>query len=788
MRTSIIASLLLVVPVAVSAQAPRVVTAEDYARAEQFLGSNTVSLVSGIPDRATWLPDGRAWYRASTADGSEFVMVDPARRSREPAFDHARLAAALSAVMGRDVEPAQLPFRSFELSDDGNTLTFTVGGSPFGRRMGGGGGQEWTCDLEAYACARADTGQEEAGADPPPNSVVSPDGRRAAFIREHNLWMRDLASGEETQLTTDGVEDFGYATNNAGWVTSDRPVLTWSPDSRRIATFQHDGRGVSTMYLVRTQVGAPELEAWRYPLPGDSVIFRVHRVVIDVAGPDAPRVVRLDMPPDAHRSMVTDHIACGSDICDLLWYPDASSLAFVSSSRDHKHAWVRVADAATGEVRTLFEERSETQIGDASGTENWRVLPESNELIWWSERDNWIHLYLYDLTSGRLKNRITTGNGNVEQILHVDEDARTITFLGQGFETGRDPYFQHLYRVGLDGRGQTLLTPEDANHSVSLSPDGQAFIDTYSTPDTPPVSVLRDRDGRERVVLERADISRLLETGWHPPTRVTMKGRDGTTDIYGLMFTPSDLDSTASYPIIDYIYPGPQSGSVGSRSFSPARGDHQALAELGFVVVAIDGMGTPGRSKTFHDTYYADMGDNTLPDQVTGIRQLALRHPWIDVERVGIWGHSGGGFATAAAMFRYPDFFTVGIAESGNHDNRNYEDDWGERYQGLLVEQNGSDNYEEEANQTHAANLEGHLLLAHGGMDSNVPPYNTYLVVDALIKANKDFDLLIFPNAGHGYGRDSMYMMRRRWDYFVRHLLGAEPPKEYQFGGGPAGR
>jgi dipeptidyl aminopeptidase/acylaminoacyl peptidase len=360
--------------------------------------------------------------------------------------------------------------------------------------------------------------------------------------------------------------------------------------------------------------------------------------------------------------------------------------------------------------------------------------------------------------------------------------------VGQGFETGRDPYFEHLYRVGLDGRGWTLLTPENANHSVTLAPDGAAFIDTYSTPDTPPVTVLRDRDGRELVVLERADVSRLLETGWRPPTPVTMKGRDGTTDIYGLMFTPTDLDSTASYPIIDYIYPGPQSGSVGSRSFSPARGDHQALAELGFVVVAIDGMGTPGRSKAFHDTYYGDMGDNTLPDQVTGIQQLARRYPWIDVERVGIWGHSGGGFATAAAMFRYPDFFTVGIAESGNHDNRNYEDDWGERYQGLLVEQNGSDNYAEEANQTHAANLKGHLLLAHGGMDSNVPPYNTYLVVDALIKANKDFDLLIFPNAGHGYGRDSMYMMRRRWDYFVRHLLGAEPPKEYQFGGEPAGR
>jgi dipeptidyl aminopeptidase/acylaminoacyl peptidase len=492
-------------------------------------------------------------------------------------------------------------------------------------------------------------------------------------------------------------------------------------------------------------------------------------------------VVRLQMPPDAHRSMVSDHVACDDGLCDLLWYPDGSALAFVSSARDHQQAWVRVADATTGVVRTLFEERAETQIGDASATENWRLLPGSNELIWWSQRDGWVHLYLYDLATGALKNRITAGDGNVVDIVRVDEDARAVYFTGRGQEPGRDPYFRHLYRVGLDGRGRTLLTPEDADHAITMAPSGRWFLDTYSTPTTPPVAVLRDANGRVRMPLEQADISRLAAIGWHPPTPVTMKGRDGTTDIYGLMYTPSRLDSAARYPIVDYIYPGPQSGSVGPRSFTPARSDHQALAELGFIVVAIDGMGTPGRSKAFHDTYYGRMGDNTLPDQVTGIRQLAARYPWIDLDRVGIWGHSGGGFAAAGAMLRYPDFFKVGIAESGNHDNRNYEDDWGERYQGLLVRGDDGDNYAAEANQTHAANLKGKLLLAHGGMDANVPPYNTYLVVDALIKANKDFDLLIFPNAGHGYGRDSQYMMRRRWDYFVRHLLGAEPPKEFAF-------
>ena len=618
----------------------------------------------------------------------------------------------------------------------------------------------------------------------PRNSSVSPDGNRAAFIRDHNLWIKDLASGRETQLTKDGIQDFGYATNNAGWVHSDDPVLTWSPDSKKIATFQHDGRGVSDMYLVRTKVGEPELEAWKYPLPGDSVIFRVSRVVIDIDAPGGPKVVRFNMPPDQHRSTVSDHIACsGGTICDVQWYPDASHVAFVSSSRDHKRAWMRVANASTGEVRTLFEESMPTQVGDASFTENlWRVLPGSNELIWWSQRDNWTHLYLYNLATGQLKNRITSGDGNVNDIAFIDEKTRTIFFEGQGKEVGRDPYFRHFYRIGFDGRNQRLLTPENADHTISVAPNGQTFVDSYSTPSVPPVTVLRDMRGTVLMTLERADASRLFATGWKPPTQVTMKARDGKTDIYGLMWTPTRLDSTKKYPIVNYIYPGPQSGSVGSRSFQTAVRDNQALAELGFVVVAIDGMGTPGRSKAFADAYYGDMGDNTLPDQIAGMKELAQRYRFIDIDKAGIWGHSGGGFATAAAMFRYPDFFKVGISESGNHDQRNYEDDWGERYQGLLNRGPSGDNYADEANQTHARNLKGKLMLAHGALDNNVPPYNTWLVVDALQRANKDYDLVIFPNARHGFGDMSAYMMRRRWDYFVKNLQGNEPPKEYQMG------
>jgi dipeptidyl aminopeptidase/acylaminoacyl peptidase len=332
-----------------------------------------------------------------------------------------------------------------------------------------------------------------------------------------------------------------------------------------------------------------------------------------------------------------------------------------------------------------------------------------------------------------------------------------------------------------------VLTTDDGTHDVSLSPSGDFFIDTSSSPDTPPVTVLRDSSGKEVMLLEKADISRLTAAGWKPPVRITVKARDGRTDLYGLMFKPTNLDPSKKYPIVNHIYPGPQTGSVGGRTFNPARGDTQALAELGFVVVEIDGMGTPWRSKKFHEAYYGNMGDNTLPDQVAAMKELAQKNPWIDLDRAGIYGHSGGGYATADAMFRYPDFFRVGISESGNHDNREYEDDWAEKWMPLLNKESAAA-YEDQANQNHAKNLKGHLLLAHGTLDSNVPPYNTLLVVDALIKANKDFDLLMLPNQRHGYGDMANYMTRRRWDYFVRYLLGAEPPKEYEMKPPAAGR
>ncbi|CAG1773264.1 hypothetical protein BAC2_03823, partial [uncultured bacterium] len=404
---------------------------------------------------------------------------------------------------------------------------------------------------------------------------------------------------------------------------------------------------------------------------------------------------------------------------DYNWSPDGSRLALVSTSRDHKDAVLKVADAATGAVRTVFKETEETHFESRTG---WRVLWSTNEVLWYSQRDDWGQLYLYDLATGSLKNQVTSGEGPVTDIARIDEKARTLWFGANGREPGQDPYFRHYYRTGLDGKGVVSLTPDDGTHDVQLSPDGKYLVDTYSTPDTPPVVTVRDASGKLVMPLEKADIGPLIAVGWKPPIPITVKAADGKTDLYGLMFRPTNFDSTKKYPIINNAYPGPQSGSTGSRSFTAARGDRQALAELGFIVVTIDGRGTPGRSKSFHDAYYGAMGrDNTIPDQVAGMQDLARRHAWIDIDKAAMWGHSGGGFITAGAMFRYPDFFKVGIAESGNHDQRNYEDDWGERYQGLLVRNpDGTDNYTVEANQSLAKNLKGKLLLAHGTLDNNV--------------------------------------------------------------------
>jgi len=745
-------------------------TAADYQRAEKFMGYNTNQLVDRATVLPNWLPEDRFWYRVLTAQGSEFILIDPARGTSVPVFDQAKLAAALSTAAGVKFEASRLPFSTFDFSPDRNSIVVSVAM------------KSYKCDIHSYSCA-LENATSPGGGNGSRRSAdsFSPDEKHAAFIRDFNLWVRDIASGKETQLTTDGVKDFGYATDNAGWTKSDRAVVTWSADSKKIATYQQDQRNVSDMYLVSTNVGKPMLQSWKYPLPGDKDIPMIYRVIIEV---DNAKVIRLKLPPGPHRGTLCDDISCDGNVFgDVQWNKDASQLAFVSTSRDHKQEKFYIADASSGSIREVFTETVATQFESGQGrTPNWRYLAESNEIVWFSERDNWGHLYLYDATTGKLKNQITKGDWTISQLINIDEKNRVMYFSADGREPGRNPYFDYLYRVGFDGKKLTLLSPEDGNHQITLSPSGKYFIDSYSKQDTPPVIVLRSSDGKLISTLEKADISRLTATGWKPPVPIVVKARDGQLDLYGLMFTPANPDPQKKYPVVNYIYPGPQGGSIGGNwGFSAANGDDQALAELGFIVIAIEGTCNPSRSKSFHDLCYGNMADNTLPDQIGGIQQLAKKFPYIDTSRVGVWGHSGGGFATAAAMFRYPDFYKVGISESGNHDNRNYEDDWGERYIGMVTRQaDGRSNYDNQANQNFAKNLKGKLMIAFGNMDDNVPPYNSLLVVEALEKANKDYDLVVFPNSRHGYGEYALYMTRRRWDYFVRYLQGNIPPKEYE--------
>ena len=752
-----------------AAQQPRQYTDQDYANAEKFMAYNVNPLAYKGQVSAQWLDDDRFYYREVDDSGIAYVVVDPAKGSRGPLFDQEKLAAALKAATKGTfpIDAKHLSLSDISLANDGHGLVFTVCGATIECRVG------------SYACKDISGGAPHPGEEPHPPITLSPNRELGAFIRDWNLWVRNLETGAETQLTTDGIKDFGYATDNAGWKHSDSAIVLWSADSKKIATFQQDQRKDGEMYLVPVTNSHPEMKAWKYPLVGDKNVSMIERVIIDVG---SRKVIRLKMPPDQHRSTLCDDIACdGNTFADAEFSPDDKHLAFVSTSRDHKQEWVRLADAETGDVREVMTEKVPKFYESGNGKSTGTIFPNSNEILWFSEREDWGNLYLYDLTTGKLKNQITHGPGNVTQVLHVDHKARKIYFLGVGKEKDCDPYFEHFYSVNFDGSGLKLLTPENADHRIKVSHDGRYFTDTYSTPTEPQVTVVRDGDGKTLMEVARQDISKLVATGWKPLTPITVKGRDGKTDLYGFMFKPISFDASKKYPIVNLVYPGPQIGSCGGREFRAAHGDMQALAELGFIVVCIDGMGTPFRAKTFHEAYYADLGDNTIPDQIAGMKDLAKQYPFIDLDRVGIWGHSGGGNATGAAMLHYPDFFKVGIAESGNHDQRDYEDDWAEKWAGIEMKSSGGkSNYDSQANQNFAKNLKGHLLLAHGTMDDNVPPNNTLLLVDALIKANKDFDLLMIPNVPHGYGPTSQYMMRRRWDYFVRYLAGDIPPTEYQ--------
>lgn len=751
----------------------------DYNRAERFLTWHTSRMISGDQVDPQWMEEeNRFWYRNKTGSGYAFVLVDPIRNTQGPLFDHYRMAAAMGLAADTTFNADKLPFSTFEFLRNETAIEFNANKKRF------------ECELSTYTCIVGDT----LLSDNP--FVESPDERWEAFVHEYNLWVRPKGGGDSIQLTMDGEKywSYGLGEPRPNQQRQDRggdrrPNIRWAPDSRRLAVSRRDERDVEHMHYISYTSQRPKHFSQPYALPGDSIIpypgFHVVTVEKGIVATEengsngdaairAADNVAVEVEPRPHQLSIN---GSGSD---STWAANSERFYVTYYTRGSKSVHLAEIDAATGASRVILSESTKTfvELGQRSPP-NSHVTDDGNDVIWWSERDGWAHLYRFD-GNGNLKNQITSGPWTVRTIHHVDEARRQIYFTGQGREPGRNIYYAHLYRVNFDGSDLQLLTPEDADHTIRWSPSGRFFVDTYSRIETPPVTVLRavPDEGVIRT-LEEADISRLAEIGWRPAEIFSVKARDGITDLYGVIYFPPDIDSTKSYPIISHIYPGPQVGSVGRWSFKGG-GDDFALAQLGFVVMQLDHLGTPLRSKAFHDNYYGNFTDNGIPDHVAAIKQLAARYPFIDLDRVGIYGHSGGGFASTDAILRFPDFFKVAVSGAGNHDNRSYNIYWAEKYQGLMERDTvkNTDNFESSANLTYAENLKGKLLLMHGDMDDNVHPAMTIQMVDALIKANRDFDLIIAPNRAHGLNEP--YFVRRRWDYFVRNLLGAEPPPNYE--------
>jgi dipeptidyl-peptidase-4 len=725
----------------------------DYERAQQFLPGNLRHVLYVADINPHWIKKtSRFWYRKSSPSGSEFILVDSERDAVGPAFDHARLGAALSHANKQEYSSSDLPFREFEFADDSKAIRFSLDGA------------EWNCSLAGYDC-KSDPAEPKSS-----NEELSPNKRWAAFVRDHNLFLRDVSTGTELQLTQDGVKSWDYATPlpslrlmvDQGTEDVKQPAAVfWAPDSSKLVTYRIDsrnsGRFTSVQFVPPNQL-RPKAFTYVYPLPGE-VLAKADPIIFDIQSGRRTDVksASIELPFQEGPGFE--------------WFPDSKSFFYDYDERGYKAKELRVVDASTGEQRVVLRQQSDPYVDP--GETFYRFIKGTGEILWSSERDGWNHLYLYSKT-GQLENQITQGHWVVQQIEYVDEPSRRVYFTASGREKDEDPYQTHLYSVGFDGKGLQLLTPENATHSVNFSGDGAYFIDTYSRPDLPVKAVLRRaKDGSQQRVLEESDPSWLTKMGWKAPEPFQGKAADGTTDLYGLIWRPSNFDAAKKYPIVEFAYTGPQSFFV-PKTFNTFW--LQSMTELGFVVVMIDGRGTSGRSRAFHLFSYRNLG-GAFEDHVAMIKQMASRYPCMDVERVGIFGTSAGGYGAVHAMLAFPDFYKVGVATSGDHDARLDKAWWNELYQGYPVQ----DDYVEQSNVTMASRLKGHLLLEHGDIDDNVHPVETMRLADALMKANKDFDMLFVPNMFHGEsGEHAHYLVRRRWDYFVQHLLGVIPPANFE--------
>lgn len=722
-------------------------------------------LVFGDSVTPKWYRDGnRFWFRNTTKNGADFLVVDPRNGSARPLFDNARLAAAITAASDTAYDPDKLPFRTFKFArddEDEQNIEFRAGQ----KRV--------VCDIVAYRCIAGDTLPSEVP------FVLSPDKKWEAFVNKYNVYVRPHGGGDSTQLSSDGVAGWSYGLNDptpqqllARRPAPRRPQIQWAPDSRHLLVSRMDNRGVATMPYISYTSQRPRVFTQPYALPGDSIIPVPGAHLLDRV---TKSNVRVQLPVNVAQLNIAGSLR------DSVWNRTSSRVVLSGVTRASKSAYLWAVDAGSGAARLLARDTTKTYVELSPPTDpvSWYVTEDGQDVVWWSERDGWGHLWRMG-PDGRVKNQITQGPWQVGKLVNVDEGAKQLFFTARGRERDWLPYYPALYRVNFDGSGLTLLTPERGYHDVEVSPSGAYLIDRISTIDGPGQVLLRDaHSGRVIRVLATTDVSQLAALGWRPPRPFVAKARDGMTDLYGLIYVPTDLDTTQKYPIISNIYPGPQVGSVGVWNFH-AGGEPFALAELGFIVVQIDHMGTPGRSKAFHDSYYGNFIDNGIPDHVAVIKQLAALHPYIDLERVGIYGHSGGGFASTDAMLRFPEFFKVAVSTSGNHDNRSYNIYWAEKYQGLLRGDTvkKTDNFTAAANKTYASNLRGKLLLMHGDVDDNVHPANTLQLIDELTKANRSYDLVWAPNRGHGLNEP--YFIRRRWDYFVQWLRGETPPENYQ--------
>jgi dipeptidyl aminopeptidase/acylaminoacyl peptidase len=623
------------------------------------------------------------------------------------------------------------------------------------RRQLAGGGEEFIT-IDTATGARTASAQQPAPIAPPPrreprgerpSRSTSPDGQWNVFVRDSNVWLRNVPGGEETQLSREGTAEDRY-----------KGEFVWSPDSRRVVAMRELKGQEHKVWLIESSPKdqlQPKLLSYDYLKPGDRIpqekphLFDVEK--------------RAEIP-------ISDALFANPwSIGNVRWEPDSRRFTFVFNQRGHQVLRVVAVDAESGEARAIVDEQSATFIS-YSGKQFAHYAESAGEIIWMSERDGWNHLYLYDAATGQVKNQITRGAWVVRGVDRVDEQARQIWFRAGGIRAGQDPYFIHYCRVNFDGTGLIVLTDGDGSHKIDWSPDRRVFIDTWSRVDLANVSELRNADGELICELERADASALAAAGWHAPERFVAKGRDGITDIYGVIFRPTNFDPAKKYPVIENIYAGPHD-SFTPKSFREWF-KHQEIAELGFIVVQMDGMGTSNRSKKFQNVCWKNLGDSGFPDRILWM-QAAAQHPEMDLTRVGIYGGSAGGQSALRALEAHGDFYKVAVADCGCHDNRMDKIWWNEQWMGWPV----GPHYAEQSNVTNAAKMQGKLLLIVGELDHNVDPASTMQVVNALEKADKDFELLVMTGSDHG-SAESPYGIRRRRDFFVRHLLGVEPRRE----------